>query len=154
MAKGATASIVSLLNTVRKHLSEEDKIILDRAKVMVREEILRLQKAVELHQHANKKIAPIEKRYVKIIDAKESNSKFTYRPESGEILIKIARGTSQFKQKEFEKLGELAMKQIPMDIPVTLRGTIHWSETNSCARVCIQSESKKFVYNLASKESL
>lgn len=70
------------------------------------------------------------KRYIKFVNSSTHNTRITYRPESGEILVKIPENENEVNRSNYKKLAELVMEQMPSSVDLTMRGMIeHYNDT-------------------------
>ena len=123
-----------------------DPKILNELKRTVLDEWDRQKQAIERVELAYSKMANVSQRHVKTIEIPEKNAKITFRPSNGEILIKIPVGTPLFKIEKLEELAATLTKELPDNIPTTLRGTPHWSESERCFNISLVSNSKNFKF--------
>lgn len=101
-----------------------------------------MRKEIERTHHQNKPSTPFEYRYIKYEDVDSGDPKMTYRPSNGELLIKIPKNTPKLKRFLLTKLGLTIIEELPDEVKITLRGTPHWSESQSTYRVNLKDNNK------------
>lgn len=118
----------------KKH---KDNDILSLMKI-VTEKIDGLKREVERTHLENKHSTPVDMRYVVYMEIPRGNPKITYVPSTGECRVKISTKTPDQYKQAAKSFAEKIIKEIPDHIKLTLRGTLHWSNSLNSYRVTLQ----------------
>jgi hypothetical protein len=114
-------------------------------KELVTKKIQSLKDEVIRTHHQHKPSAEKSERYVNWVETDRSQVRMTYRPHTGECLLKFPRQTPQFKRELAVKLAYHVIKNLSDDIKLTLRGALHWSESMIQWRVTLQDNGRSIV---------
>lgn len=124
---------------------------LNELEKLVIEEQDRLIRALQLRELVNVKVAPPEKRHVRMDVVSSQASKITFRPSNGEILVKSSKHNLERNNNLLLALAERVKNEIPEDVKQTLRGTCKWSESQQNFKVILRSNHSKayaFAFNI------
>jgi hypothetical protein len=128
----------SFQNLAKKHKDNDILVLMKN----VTEKIEGLILETERTHLENKSSATVEQRYVVYSEIPGGNPKITYVPSSGECRVKIpAKSPDEYKQAA-KLFAEKIIKEIPDHIKLTLRGTLHWSNSLNNYRVTLQENSR------------
>lgn len=122
----------------KKH---KDTEIMSLMKI-VSEKIEGLISETERTHLENKHSTPVDMRYVVYTETTGGNSKITYVPSTGECRVKISAKTPDEYKQAAKLFAEKLIREIPDHIKLTLRGTLHWSNSLNSYRVTLQDNSR------------
>jgi hypothetical protein len=105
------------------------------------EKIEELSRRIEI---MNRKVLPIDARYLEMLIVDSDNSKITINPCTSRVTLKISHKSSYKVREDLYELVEMIRKDDTLP-PVTLRGKVIWRD--KFYEVTLMSESKKFSFN-------
>jgi hypothetical protein len=94
-----------------------------------------LKNEVERHHSKNRKVVSQQDRFVTIVRISQRTAKMTYRPSTGELLLKIPDVSGETITKRLIKLAHDVIDNIPMDVTRVVRGNPRYNQMADCYTV-------------------
>lgn len=98
---------------------------------------------IKLRPYQNRKTVAVEERKLNMVEYTTANIKATYRPETGELLIKVPINTPDWKREILKTIGEKIIAELPVYVKMTLRGDVRWSDSNRGFSVTLKDNDRK-----------
>jgi len=96
-----------------------------------------LEDRYEAIRDKDKVSVDVEQRFITVVSTERKNPRFTYRPSTGELTVKIPVHYGEAFRKSLLTFAERALKEIPQELKMVIRGTPDFSKTHQKYRLCL-----------------
>ena len=93
---------------------------------------------------------PVGSRYIKFTSTNSSSVKMTYRPPSGELLLKLPINITPIELENVKRLADIVISSIPDTCKFTLRGLPRLRDDNRVYGITLMDNDKahdRFVFS-------